>query len=179
MSKTKEEYMELAYKDGLGGFFEQLNEQGTTTYGIFDGAVTKQIPECAITHYLVHEAPLTLTLNLYTPYGSENQLPLNPVLPAGLEAEDLLNAVVKIQVWKEEEDHSVKLQFMVLSRATIVETHPSATSFPEIDPIYITVFFSDASQNIVYDRTTGVVLFDQQMEGSFSLALKTYLDSLS
>lgn len=176
MSKTKEEYMELAYKDGLAGFFEQLNEEGTTDYGKFDGAVTKQTPECAITKYMVHEAPHTLTLNMYHPYGVEgSMLPLNPVFPAGLEAEDLLNAVIKIQVWEEQEDHSLTFFSTVFTRATEVEI-PSS-DFDAVDPINISLF--GKSSLAVYDRTTGVLLLAMEMENPFNTALKTYLDSLS
>ena len=178
MSKTKEEYRELAYKDGLAGFFAQLNEQGTTLYGKFDGAVTKQTPECAITQYMVHEAPLTLTFNVYRPYGNDSTtLPLNPVFPAGLKAEDLFNAMTKIQLWDEQEDHSLTLVSTAFTRATMVEIPYS--KLDAVDPINIDLYFDKGTHSAVYDRTTGVVLFDMQMQVPFNAALKIYLDSLS
>jgi hypothetical protein len=178
MSKTKEEYMELAYKDGLAGFFAQLNEQGTSIYGKFDGTVTKQTPECAITQYMVHETPLTLTLNMYEPYGiNDSKLPLNPVFPAGLEAEDLFNAMIKIQLWKEQEDHSLAPISTSFTRAMGVEI--LSLKLDAVDPIIVNLFAVTGTASALYDRTTGVLLLETQMMSPFNTALKTYLDSLS
>lgn len=170
MSKTKEEYMELAYKDGLAGFFAQLNEQGTTDYGIFDGTVTKQIPECAITSVKYHQAK---TLQLDVELDDEDQLTLvNAVWPAGLDKEELVGGLVSVRYVAEEVEDTRRLRMITSVTIALSEN---------VTGNWYMLHFADTSDPgfVYYERSSGVVVLSDTAKYAFDTALKTYLDSLS
>ncbi len=175
MSKTKEEYMELAYKDGLGGFFAQLNEEGATDYGTFDGTVTKQIPECAITSMKRHDAK-TLAIDIV--WDADNECSFkNPVWPAGLEKDDFIGSMVKVNKY-----YINHLEESSLCLINVVEESVGSLDAASIKgnwyTLYLSYLFDSEPLTVCYERSSGLVVFSDN-RAACDQALTTYLDSLS
>ena len=177
MSKTKEEYMELAYKDGLAGFFEQMNEQGTTDYGIFDGTVTKQIPECAITNMKRHDAK---TLAIDAVYGNNGITFKNAVWPAGLEKEDLIGALVKITTYHGDNPMASSLCSIGVVEENMLDGHGLSAIHGNWYRLYLSYSVLNKVLTADYERSCGIVILDDEdNREACDEALTTYLDSLT
>lgn len=180
MSKTKEEYMELAYKDGLGGFIEPLIGKASL-FGKFKTS-SAAVPECAITGYKVHDAK-TLTATFDRVNGAP--VIVDPLFPVGLELDDLLNAIFVCKL-PHYVNNEVVWTTTLMSHATQVYDHGTAfddCTVCEVITVTFPIKLSDSQESdftdIFYDRVSGFVSYSAEIMTNWDSQLQTYLDSLS
>lgn len=143
MSKTKQEYMELAYKDGLGPIFTAMKRDDAKAVLLMfraqatENAPDKIIPEQGITHHMIHDGR-TLRLDYKwsdVAEGDRQLLLTDCAFPVGLELDDLFNAVYKVNIYDTDNINVAREYYL----------RPTAARYPAIDTVamdFIGVSFS-------------------------------------
>lgn len=180
MSKTKEEYMELAYKDGLAGLIEPLIGK-SSLFGKFE-TISEAVPKCAITSYKVHDAK---TLTATFDFVNKAPVIIDPLCPVGLELDDLLNAIFVCKIPRYKNNEFVGYVTMMSHAAQVFDYNAAFNNCTvcEVITVKFPIKLLDSQEsdftNIFYDRVSGFVSYDTGLMTSWDSKLQTYLDSLS
>jgi hypothetical protein len=180
MSKTKEEYMELAYKDGLAGLFEPLIGKASL-FGKFE-TISEAVPECAITSYKVHDAK-----TLSAVFDRVNGAPVitDPLFPVGLELDDLLNAIFVCKIPRYLDGELIGYVTLMSHAAQVYDYNVAFEDCKvcEVLTVKFPIKLIDSQESdftdIFYDRVSGFVSYSDDIMTSWDSQLQTYLDSLS